>query len=269
MSTLKDTLVKAGLPEHQAEVYVILASGGEMLVPQILEKTELSRATVYDALPELLVRGLIEYRKEGREAYYKPVHPNKLFDLLEQKKRDTALLEDEMKTTVQTLIGTYSLVQHQPGIRFFEGKDGVTAAYDELLSLGLPIDSIEDKGDMMEFIPEYATSFVKRRSAKKIMNRVVAPSTNEINITSQEEYRETRTIPVDEFPFTMDIKIAGDSVFLVPLKEKNAVAVRIDHPQIAENFRLIFKFFWHHAARRLEADLDKTNPKSLDTSSTV
>src|SRR3990167_3866587 len=117
MATSTDTLIAAGMEPVVAEIYLVLIQNGELTVPQILEKTTLSRASVYDALTLLVAQDYVGYRKQGMHAFYKPGHPNKLFELIEQKKRDVALLEGEVKETVSSLIGTYNLTQHRPGVR--------------------------------------------------------------------------------------------------------------------------------------------------------
>lgn len=261
MPTYIDTLAASGLEPSVAAVYVALLELGESQVPAISLKTSLSRASIYEALTHLIAEGYIEYRKEGRNAYYKPNHPEKLRDLVAQKKREVALLEGEMGETIQGLIGAYNLSLRKPGVSFYEGKDGIIQAYEELLTIGENIDSIEDRGEMGEFIPEYAKTFVKKRIAKKIHNRVVAPSTNVINITSDTELRETRTLPLSEFPFSMDIKISGNTVLLITLKEQQAVGIKISHPEIANNFKLLFNFLWNHAALRAGSD----SPPSAST----
>jgi hypothetical protein len=66
--------------------------------------------------------------------------------------------------------------------------------------------------------------------------------------------------------FSMDIKICGDTVLFATLKKESAIAIRIDEPLISDNLRLLFKFFWNHAAYRSSSE-DKPNIPT--TSSTV
>lgn len=248
--TTLETLEKAGMDEKEAEIYLILAENGESTVPVLLEHTQLSRATVYEVLPQLLAEEFIEYRKDGRVAYYRAVHPTKLLDLLDQKKRQLALLEEEMNETVRQVVGSFQLANSKPGVRFFEGKEGVINAYEEILQTGQSIDSIEDKGEMSDFIPDYFPTFIKKRIEKNIYNRVVAPASNMINITSEKEKRETRSLPVDIFPFGMDIKISANTILFATLKKEGAIALLIEDTVIADNFRVLFEYLWSQAAAR-------------------
>lgn len=266
-SPLLDTLTKAGLDPVTASVYLALIELGETQVGPVQEKTSLSRASVYEALSGLLAEGYVEYRKEGRVAYYKPVHPQKLEELIGQKKREVALLEGEMGETIRSLSGTFNLAFNKPGVKLYEGKEGVIEAYEKILTLSSPIDSIEDKGEMAEFIPDYFPKFIQKRIEKKIFNRVVAPSSNTINITSEKEFRETRSIDASEFPFSMDIKICANTVLFATLKKGQAIAVLIEDPIICENFRLLFKFFWNHAAKTSAATGGGESNSASSTSS--
>jgi len=266
MSTITDTLIKYNFEPSTAEIYVILANNGEMTVPKIQEKTSFSRASVYDSLNQLLAEDLVIYRKEGRVAYYKPAHPNKLFDLIEQKKRDSTLLEEEMKDSIKGLIGAYNLSENKPGVRFFEGKEGMIEAYEAILDIGETIYSFEDNGEMMNFFPDYVSKYVKRRVDSQIWNKSIVPDTNKINEPDPNHFIDSKKIPVADFPFNMDIKICANTVQFATLKEGQAVAIHINHPLIAENFRVIFNFMWKQLDNNEKQKIVKQNDHdSFDT----
>lgn len=256
----KPTLLEFGFPESEADVYLTLNQHGEMDVPKIVEELGTSRTTIYDALNSLLAKGYIEYRKDGRNAYYKAGHPNKLAGLMEEKKRQTSLLMGDMEETIRQLTGSFNLVENKPGVRFFEGKEGIIDAYEGILDLGKDIYSIEDSGEMAEFIPEYIKTFIQKRIERGIYNYVVSPSTNPINLTDPDKKREARSVSKTLFPFSMDIKICGNTVQLITLKEETAVAIRIDDPSIAQNFMLIFNFFWSQAASGTDSPPSPSTP---------
>jgi len=266
MSTTQETLEKYGFEPSTADLYVILANNGEMTVPQMMEKFEFSRASIYDSLGQLLAQDFLTYRKEGRVAYYKPVHPNKLFGLIEQKKRDTTLLGEEMKDSIKTLIGAYNLAENKPGVRFFEGKSGMIGAYEAILDIGEIIYSFEDNGEMMKFFPDYVKKYVKRRVDNKIWNKSIVPDTNKINEPDESRFIDSRKIPVEDYPFDMDIKICGSIVQFAILKEGQAVAIHVNHPMIAHNFKIIFDFMWKQLGKKEKKIEINKNP---DLSSTT
>jgi hypothetical protein len=113
-----------------------------------------------------------------------------------------------------------------------------------LLDNNLPIDSIEEKGDLLAYLPDYASEYVQKRVQKKLFNRVISPDSNILNKTDPKKFIEARLASTNEFPFRMDIKISGHKVSLITFQKKNAVGVLIDNPEIADNFRILFNLLW-------------------------
>ncbi|MSU75114.1 MAG: hypothetical protein EXS55_01180 [Candidatus Magasanikbacteria bacterium] len=249
-TSIQQTLIDLGLGENEAKLYEILLANPDATIPLLKQKSPFSRTMLYYILENLKGYGLLESKDIGPKTIFNASPPEKLEELFDDQEKELKRQKDQLKNVIGDLRSTYALAHNKPGIKFYEGKEGIIRAYEELLAVGQPIDSIEDKGEMATFIPEYFPKFIKQRVAKNIFNRVVAPSSNAINSTSEKELRETRTIPVEEFPCTMDIKIAGETVLMTTLKEDQAMAIQIHHPVIASNFKLLFKFFWDHTAKR-------------------
>lgn len=254
MSTILDTLMAAGLHPSAAQVYIILIENGEMTVPQMLEKTELSRAMIYEVLPELMAGGYVEYRKAGREAYYRPVHPQKLLDLINQKKRDVALLEDEMKQTINTLSGTFNLAFHKPGVRFFEGVEGLKSLYEETLREPKPIYALLSPGDADPTLRDWLNDvYVKQRVAKGIHASVIASSstiTDDYRKYDKDALRDVLVIPDTKFPVDIEINIFGNNrVAFISYRPNEMVGVLMDSPAVYVSMKTFFDLAWQEAKK--------------------
>ena len=86
--------------------------------------------------------------------------------------------------------------------------------------------------------------FVKKRVSQKIPNRVISPDTNTYNVTDPQKLITAKTIPADQFPFRMDIKITDTKVSLITFNNQEAVGILIDNKEIAENFKTLFTLLW-------------------------
>jgi len=250
MSTITDSLIKAGFEPSVAEIYTILTQSGELSVGQIVERSHLSRAGAYDALNILLAQGYLEYRKEGRNAYYKPVHPDKLFSLIEEKKRETALLETEVRDTIKTLTGAYNLSQNKPGVRFFEGKAGFREAVFDSLSANEPIYSYVDVNAINDEASAINREYVKARLAKGIDKKILLLDTRESRalVHSQgTKHTEYRFLPADFKPFHTGVEIYNNKVVFLNLSEKSIIAFLINDPGIYLLHRHIFESQWNSA----------------------
>ncbi len=251
MKTISETLTEAGLSPSAAEIYLALVELGELTVPKILAKVQISRAMIYDVLPELMAGGYVEYRKDGKTAYYKPVHPGKLLDLVNQKKRDVALLEDEMKTTINTLSGTYNLTLNKPGVRFFEGSEGVKEVLLHSIehNAGKKIWSVSDLNGYSKHLKDWNTEiYAPRREAAKIHLQAIVPDTSEA-LAFLKDYRPnpfTQVLLVDHtnFPASTEMNIYDTTVSFVTFADHASVGIIIDNKEITETLISMFRFMW-------------------------
>ena len=255
MSVIIDTLIKYGFEPSTAEIYFILVNNGEMTVPQISEKTTFSRASIYDSLNQLLVQNYISYRKEGRVAYYKPAHPNKFFALIEQKKRDEALLEEEMRESIKGLIGAYNLSENKPGVRFFEGEEGVIEALKEVTNNFVPDTEIisfvkvKSSGQEKEFEGVF-DDFIKKRIESNVRTMVLAVDSLEarnLKENDKNSFRETRLVPSEGLPLDFaggEIFIYGNDICVVTVDEGNYFAFIVSSPIISKMLKTFFMSEW-------------------------
>lgn len=253
MTTPIDTLTAAGMDPKAAEVYLVLINNGEQSVPQILEHTELSRASVYDVLPELLARGYVSYRKDGREAFYKPEHPNKLFDLLEQKKRDTSLLEEEMKETIRSLTGSFNLAIHKPGVRYFEGESGIREALFDTLTATSEIRTFINLATISNFSKKLNEDYVAERVKQKKEKRILFVNDTDnkkIFLSYHPEVTHSRLLPEKLRPFAANMQIYDNKIGLFTIRNEHAIAIIFEDEQIAEMLRNIFDYTWELSSTR-------------------
>lgn len=258
MATTLDTLVAAGLEPVVAEIYLILIQNGELTVPKILENTSLSRASVYDALTLLVAQNYVEYRKQGRNAFYKPGHPNKLFELIEQKKRDVALLEGEVKETIQELTGTFNLALSKPGVRFFQGIEGIKEVlWDSLDAQG----DVYTMGDLENFIKhskslndEYVAEKKKRAEKKgvplKQKKAITIDSPFNRSFLSSYDNRLTNTRLLKNWPNFSGatlIEIYDDRVSYTTFTDESLIGLIIQDKHIYNYQKSIFEYLWEQA----------------------
>ena len=76
-----------GMSPNEAKIYETLVTGVEMAVSEISVKAKVHRRNVYDALSRLLEKGLVFQIFQKGENMYRSVPPQKLMEVLEEKKR--------------------------------------------------------------------------------------------------------------------------------------------------------------------------------------
>lgn len=251
MPTYIETLTASGLEPSVAAVYVALLELGESQVPAISLKTSLSRASIYEALTHLIAEGYIEYRKEGRNAYYKANHPEKLRDLVAQKKREIALLEGEMGETIRSLAGIFNLSLNKPGIRFFEGIEGLKEIYLDTLTEKQPIYAILSPTSIHpELVDWLDNTYVKKRIEAEIHAQVIVSQEKETTYSNESKvsYRETVTVKNNEFPIDIEINIYGTNrVAFISYSKNEMVGFIIESNAIYNSMKSFFQLAWIQA----------------------
>jgi len=251
MSEEKNILSKA-LGSNSAEIYLILAKKGELTVPEIVKNIDLSRAVVYDCLSELLVKDFLDYRKDGRRAYYSIKHPLKLKDLAEEKKRESNLFADELNNVIGSLTGSYNLLQNKPGVRFFEGEEGLREVWWDTLNQKKEkkeILSFCDISKINEVVPELNQEWIKSRVKLGILDKIITVPTEKNKLLSQDQRRtleEIRFIKSDigiNFDNTI-VDIYEDRVAYTTLEEGNIIGVILQDKNIYNLQRNIFNLVW-------------------------
>lgn len=89
MQTVIGNLVKLGLKEYEARIYVALVGLGEANVRTIHEVSRVPRSRVYDILGELTSKGFVEVR-EGSPLVYRTVPPDIVVSALQKEMNKAA-----------------------------------------------------------------------------------------------------------------------------------------------------------------------------------
>ena len=240
------TLEQIGLSPNQAIIYETLVKNGTLTASKVSQKTPLKRGLVYKTLDELVDLNIVEKKEDpGKVAVFKSNHPFKLKDLTENRAQKAGDAIKILDSLLPSITSDYNLTTGRPGVKFYEGKRGIIKIYEELLVTNERMDSIEDKGEMADFIPEYSNKYPNKRVKNNIFNRVIAPADTPINKNDPEEMRETHFIPTKIFPFRMDIKIIADLVSIITFQQDNPIGILIKNKEVADNYRLLFELIWN------------------------
>lgn len=238
-------LNQIGLSEKEANLYQLMLELGAQPAGKVVLTADMPRGTVYEILNQLTEKGLIDqYQNNKNVTVFRAKHPYALKEYIENQKTKIEQTESQLDSVFADFVNLYSTAQNRPGVKFYEGREGIIKIYEEILRENKPIDSIEEKGDMNAYIPDYVPIFVKKRVNKKLPNRVISPDTNVNNITNPDKFITAKTIPADKFPFRMDIKITGQKVSLITFNGEQASGILIDNKEIADNFQMLFDFLW-------------------------
>lgn len=118
-----------GLSPNEAKIYETLVTGLEMPVSEISVKAKVHRRNVYDALNRLLEKGLVFQIFQKGENMYRAVPPQKLMEVLEEKKRD-------LEQVLPTLSKIYESKPLEEAAFIYKGIEGYKNYMRDLTRVG-------------------------------------------------------------------------------------------------------------------------------------
>ena len=243
-----DNLVKFGLSEKEAQIYLSLLELGATSVASIAAKAKINRTTAYDILESLINYGIISRVGDHKKKTYIAEHPEQLVAYLERKSQEYVEKSEIAKNLLPELKGIYNSIPHRPRVKFYEGEAGIISIYEDSLTSQTEILSWLNAENTADFAKKYFDDYYKRRAEKKIHIKAVvsdSPTARKIKKRNIEEDRESRLVPKNQMDIKPECYIYDDKVAFMSLKEKFGVI--IESKDIADAQRKLFELAWEKA----------------------
>ncbi len=239
-----------GLSEKEAKVYLASLAIGKATADQLAKQSGIKRPTAYVQIQSLSRMGLMSTFEEGKKTFFVPESPEGLKRLLAQKKEEVHARENELSTVLPDLLRAFASAGERPMVRFFEGKEGITAMREETLSL--------KKDEEIRIIYSYDAltqvysgeelhAYTKRRIEKGIKVKLIytkeGKSLEPSNITPM---AVRKFISIDRMRITSDFFVYKDRVAVMALKGR-IFGIVIESKEIADSMRVFFDLLWSQA----------------------
>lgn len=238
-----------GLNETESKIYELLLKLGEIPISKLIFQSKIKRPTVYKAITTLEKKGLVTTRDLRKIKHVKPESPSKLVEFADTEYRKI----DEAKKTLNAILPglslSYAASTDRPVVRVFEGLEGVKEIYEDTLIEKKPIYALLQAENVNNELYDWLTKkYVKKRERAKIHARVIVASSKkskEYVKKNLEEFRITRIIDANLFPFQHEIDIYGNKIAIINYKEGEAlIGIVIHHPTIAISMKAWFDLAW-------------------------
>lgn len=249
MSLLSQELIKLGLSDKEAKVYLASLELGYDTVLNISKKAGINRPTAYFILESLQKKGIVTTFEKDKKTYFASESPDKLVALLNKQKEDLNQKQKEFENILPEFKALYNLPTEKPTVRFFEGRQGLLSIREDFLkTTDKKIESIYCYDDIQKvFTAEENKDFTARRTAKGIKTFAIYTSING-PVKRPSAPGERRFLPFNKFPITSDIAIYNDKVAITCLKGKLS-GVIIENKEMAHTMRTLFYLAWETAKK--------------------
>jgi HTH-type transcriptional regulator, sugar sensing transcriptional regulator len=250
-------LMEAGLTKEQAEIYEILVQNGPLPAGRIQRRSTISRPLVYKVLEQLVEHDLVEKKEiPHKPALFVPAHPLKLKDMVEKQHSRAERAQTAVDGILGKLTSDFNLVSGKPGVRFFEGKEGIRECINDALSSKTEIYSYVDIAALEKHIPEISRDFAKDRRRLGIRKKNISIDTPENRKEIEGYYTDVtqeRLVPWPTATFGTVMQIYDGKISYLTLDEPMIGVIIVD-PHIYEMHRSLFEVTWNDPRAYIPAD---------------
>jgi len=240
-SNLLAWLLKSGLDEQRAELYLAALSKGEATAAELADSIRMRRTAVYDNLRILETHGYIRTVLHGKRKVFVALHPKEM-----QKRFDS--MREQLEDLLPDFLSLYAGNSGAPFVRSFQGpraarevfEDILTSVKDEYVYFSPPILTAQvlDKA--------YIKKWIGRRVAKGIRSRSLRVQKKSISdpLFSEEtsHLRQIRYLP-NHIDLKASIYLYGNNVGIISTRAEGSAFI-IHSTDLAFSLKQLFEFLW-------------------------
>ena len=235
-----EQLISLGLNEKEAKVYLTLLSMNRATAYYIALKSGLKKPTTYVILEDLVKKGFVLMIPQEKKSLYMAKSPQECVSLVQQKINET-------KEILPKLMAMQKKDAGKTRVSYYEGLEGIKEVYNDTLKYGKEFVAFGSEDVVKNLGYDWMNQFIKNRVKKNIFVRSILPTTEyfteELLKKDQAEMRSMKFVPQEEFPFSIEIDIYGDSkVSLISGKEM--MGTIIESTEVHDTMKLIFELLW-------------------------
>jgi sugar-specific transcriptional regulator TrmB len=245
---LEQELVKVGLTEKEAKVYLAALELGPSTAQSIAAKATVNRPTTYVMIESLIKRGLMSSFEKGKKRFFVATEPTNLSRLLDAELVALSAKRLHIERTLPSLI-SLSLSAETPKVELYEGKVGLLNVHHDLINIAKRTGSIDNIAAI-----DNSRLVTSEEEMQPLWDEIVKNNIRVRTIYSKtgppQEYPQSkslnwqaRRLPIDKFNFTGELSIYGDRVAALAFR-KHEIAVVIQSQDIADTMRALFELAW-------------------------
>jgi sugar-specific transcriptional regulator TrmB len=176
--TIQKLLQELGFSEAEAETYWALLNLETVSVRKVATQSGINRGTTYDAIKRLVAAGLVHARKSGEREYFSAETPEKVYDLIRDKRKDLWHTQQQAQKLIPELLARKARPQGKPLVKYFEDDEGVVAILRDVLQtcgqLNTPEYYVYSSRTLRSYLYRKFPQFTERRIKEGIAVKAIA-----------------------------------------------------------------------------------------------
>ncbi|MET0779547.1 MAG: helix-turn-helix domain-containing protein [Candidatus Saccharimonadales bacterium] len=246
---LLNLLTSLELNRNEALTYAALLQIDSVSIRKIAAVTGVNRGTTYEALKHLVTLGLASVKSRGEREYYTAESPEKIHDLIRDKRRDLLDASTTAKSLIPRLLSKHAQPEGRPVVRYYEGDDGVVTILKDVLQTCRDLDDsfyyAYSTSKIRQYLYRKFPQFTDRRIAEGIAVKVIAVGEGgEMTTGAERKWLLSEASPTNATSYTI---IYGDKVAIISTSsDLTPYGVVVEDGGAASMQRMIFEQLWKH-----------------------
>lgn len=243
---MQEELQKMGLSKHEVQIYLTLLKLGLSPAKPILEETQLHRQFVYDALNNLIEKGLVSYVLQGKRKYFKASSPENFEKIFEKKENDLEKQKKDFQKLLPQLNKLHESVLQSQEATIYSGNKGIQTLLNDMIEEEkeiLTIGASDSDAESFQYHVKFSLpKFHLQRKEKKIPLKILFSEETRFQILSKQKNTFVKQLP-KEFTSNMSTNIYGDKISII-LWGKQPFGILIKCKEMADAQRKHFNLLW-------------------------
>lgn len=246
---IKQTLKACGLDQLEIDIYLYLLVHIEATAYGIAKDLGIPRSSAYDKVRSLEKHGLVSSFRKNNKKHFTPESINTLLNKIDHQREQV----NDMLPVLRSYIKDARV--HQPRVRLLMGKDGVRAAWEEMLDVYKREELREvyatTRESVFDILPRYFKEWVKRRQKLPTKIHLMMPESER----GQQSWPQSTTVPEetryldDSLVTNGEITVYGDYTALFSFDKKNPHAIVLESPELSQHIENLLKIAWASAEK--------------------
>ena len=237
-------LLRIGLTDGEAKVYVALLELGPSSVGPIRKRTKISHSNIYEILERLINKGVVTTIINNNIKIFQSVSPSNLSKYLDKKEEDLKKQRDVLKQALPRIEALQETHPKQEAM-LFVGLKGLRSAYEELYRGGR-----KDEENLWIYVhnekyAEISDKFYLHtwpEISGQIKSRGVADESYRVSEHAK-VFQKKYELRFVDFPIFSHGEVFRDKFMLVSWEDP-IIAVLVHAKHVSEHFRNYFESVW-------------------------
>jgi sugar-specific transcriptional regulator TrmB len=228
-----------GFTAGEEKVYLALVSIGDSGASDVIKKTGLHRATVYDILERLIGKGFVSFVIRDGVKVYQSGDSSKFLDVIFEEEEKVRDKQTKALSIVEKLKTLKKKSKNGSVARVFVGDEGMKAVMNDIIEVGENFVVFGSEGRFVEDLKDYTEQWARRREEKGIRARIVMSEGSRAPIWKMNKVRfigKEYCSPTSTF-------IYGHKVAMFMNDDAGTVVV-VENGKLARSYRNYFKILW-------------------------